>query len=257
MKNHLNIKWLIVVLIIVFSGILLLSRMINQQIGGITEISPSPAQAIKTINVPKREARKEKEVQTGILRVERKNPKNSYTESIITVDGTEVARFKREDEKIFDMQGAIPDGKIKFTNKWESTYGFEHYRNGKREGLLTAYYKNGQIHSKANYRNGHLRVRKSYYHGGILRMEEDYTNASFVSNFLKDAFERVGTGKIYRLSGSLKYEWHITDDAKQYYTKRYNAHGKVIQENFYNTDGELIKKEQDSSESPLEPEVPL
>jgi len=168
-----------------------------------------------------------------------------------------VARYKREDGKIFDMQGQIPDGEITFTNKWESTYGVEHFVNGKRDGLSTAYYKNGQIQSKANYKNGRLLKRKSYYYGEILRMEEDYTNANFVASFLKDKFERVGTEKMYRLNGSLKFEWSITDNAKQFYTKRYNARGKVVKENFYNTDGEIIKKEKDLSESQLGSEVPL
>jgi len=248
MKTLFKYKWFILGPIILCSGIFLLNRVVNQQINSVTEIPSSPAKTNLTTHTPKREALQKKATQKGVLRVESKSPKNSYTESIITVDEKEVAQFKMEDGKIFDVKGRIPDGTIKFTNKWESTYGIEHFRNGKRHGSYTAYYQNGQVHSEAKYRNGRLLKRKSYYHGGILRMEEDYTNTDYVSDFLRDTFERVGSGKMYRLNGSLKYEWYVTDDEKQYYTKRYNSRGDVVQENFYNKLGELIKKEQSPNE---------
>jgi len=248
MKIRSNTRWFILGAVSVCLGFLLLNSQINSQIDRITEIPSSSTKSIQTTNIFKEKVLQKEITQKGVLRVERKNPKNSYAESIITVDGKEVARFKRENGKIFDVQGQIPDGTIKFTNKWESTYGVENFRNGKKEGSHTVYYKNGKVHSVARYKNGRLLKRKSYFHGGILRMEEDYTNASYVSKFLQGTFERVGIGKIYRLNGSLKYEWYVTDDAEQYYTKRYNSRGKVVQENFYNKLGEVIKKEQSPNE---------
>jgi len=250
MKTQFNTKWYINGCIIACVGFLLISYYVNKKIHSITEIPSSSTESFQTANKPKKEALQKEMMQKGALRRESKNPKNSYTESIITVDEKEVARFKKKDGKIFDVQGQIPDGKIKFTNKWESTYGFEHFHKGKRDGPFTAYYQNGRIHSEASYKNGRLIKRKSYYHGGVLRMEEDYTNTNYVSTFLQGTFKRVGRGKIYRLNGSLKYEWYVTDDAEQFYTKRYNSKGKIVQENFYNRQGEVIKKQQDLNESP-------
>jgi len=239
----------------VLGGFILLNHKINSQINSISKKPLSPAESNKTTNTSKTKALKKKITQKSVTRTESKSPKNNYSESIFIVDGKEVARFKREDEKIFDVQGDIPDGKIEFVNKWKSTYGFEQFQNGKRDGRSESFYKNGQIQSKASYRNGRLLARKSYYHGGGLRMEEDYTNTSRLSKFTQDKFERVGRGKIYRLNGSIKYEWFITDDAKQYYTKRYNSRGEIVQENYYNTNGEYIKKEKSPIESHSEAET--
>jgi len=248
MNILIKYKWFILGPAIACSGIFLLSRIVNEQINSVVNISSPPVHPTQIAQPPKKEPVRKKTTQKSISRSESKSAKNSYTENIITVDGSEIARFKREDGKVFDVQGQIPDGTIEFTNKWKSTHGFENFRNGKRDGPFTIYYQNDRIHSQGKYKSGRLQTRKSYYHGGMLHMEEDYTNANFISTFLKDTFERVGSGKIYRLTGTLKYEWHVTDDSDQYYTKRYNSRGELIQENFYDKDGKIIKKENGLSE---------
>jgi len=242
MKNYFNYKWIIPGAVVVYLGVLVLSHIINKQMDTALQTSP-PVQATKLTDTVKKKVLVPTTTEEGIpLRTESKNPKHDFTESIILVEGEEVARFKTEDEKIFDAEGQIPDGKIKFVNTWKSIYGFEHFREGKREGPYVAYYQNGQIQSEAKYAEGQVLKRKTYYYSGELQMEENYANAQRAVIFLRDKLKHVGRGKMYRLDGSLKEEWHVTDDTDQNYIRRYNSKGDVAKESFYTKEGELIQK---------------
>jgi len=240
MKSHYKFTLIVVGFFIVFLAIAFISHILNKQIHDITK---EPAQSIALVQEDKFIGEIDlNTTQKNVLRIERKSSQENYTESIVLVDKKEVARYKSKDDKIFDKSGHIPDGKVKFVNEWENTYGFEHYRNGKREGAYIEFDSNNHIKAEAEYKRGRLIKRKSYYHNKVLLMEEDYSTAQFISRFQSfGIFKRVGIGKIYRLDGSLRYEWSVVDDSDEHYTKKYNKKGELVEVLYYNDQGVLIE----------------
>ncbi len=177
----------------------------------------------------------------SILRVERKDSKADYTESVILIEKEEVARFKIKNGKMTDLTGEIPKEKIKFVNKWQGTYGFEYYQGNKRHGAFEEYYNNGNIKEEAEYSDGRLLTQSTYFLDGGLRMEQDFTEARFMA--MRIAFgnlEYVGIGKIYRPDGSVKFEWQIVDNSESNYTRVYNTQGAVIEEKHFDAQGDPI-----------------
>ena len=240
MKSHYKVNVIVVGFFIVFLSIVFTSHVLNKQIGDIVK---EPAQSTESVEEDNSSEKSDLEItKRKVLRIERKPSQEDYTESVVLVDKREVARYKTKDDKIFDVSGRIPDGKVKFVNEWRNTYGFEHYRNGKREGSYTEHYANGNTRTKADYQKGRLKKRKSYYYNNVLRMEEDYSTARFISRMQSlSEFKNVGIGKIYRLDGSLRYEWSAVDDSDEHYTKRYNRGGELIEALYYNDQWELLE----------------
>ncbi len=182
------------------------------------------------------------DVSSRALRIETKAPDKDYTENVILVKKKEVARFKRKGDKIFDEVGFIPDGKIKFVNDLERTYGFENYVKGKLEGEYIEYYSNGRIKAQAKYKEGRLWERKVYYENGGLFSEEDYSHTASVSALtLYKGLKDIGKGKVYRFNGTIKYEWRVTDEDEKFYTKNFDSSGNISEAFYYDKSGALVE----------------
>ncbi len=160
----------------------------------------------------------------------------TYSVNTISVDGQQVAQFKSTDDKIFDITGHIPEGKIKFTNQTDKTYGEERFRNDKRYGEYKEYYETGQLKLEKVYESGEAKVVKQYYIDGILRMEEDFTDTlRGVDN------KEVGAGKVYYRNGTLMYEWRLTNKDKGGYNKSYNKDGGLVAVNYFDEQGNRVE----------------
>lgn len=175
------------------------------------------------------------------LRIERKASGADFTESMILVNQEKVAQFTAKDDQVFDSDGEIPDGKIRFVNEEENTYGFEHYQDGQREGKYVEYYNTGRLKTEAAYHQGQLVQLKNYSYDGDLRLEADYKATYWLSKMLPSSRNKyLGMGKLYRPDGSLKYEWSFVDDSDRNFTKTYNGNGEVAGIDYYNEQGELV-----------------
>jgi len=167
------------------------------------------------------------------------DPSREYLESIFYVDDQEVASFKEKfsNGKIYDIQGEIPNGKVRFYDSFHNTYGDEYYRMGKRHGLVKSYFQNGDLNIDSYYRQGELLTRVEYYSDEAVRMEENYEDSweDKVNN-------ETGSGKVYFQDGTLKYEWSYVNSEKVGYNKSYNRDGKLVAELCYDQSGQRIIK---------------
>ena len=163
-------------------------------------------------------------------------PDRSFELSIFYQGGEEIARH-RVDRKgaLYDQTGIIPDGKVKFVNETNETYGAEIYKDGKRHGPMKAFYKDGILMQESYYQFGRLVTSKEYFHNGTLRMEVDYSDAREY-----DDGRDVGTGKVYSQDGRLKYEWKLTNTDPVGYQKSYNRQGALTGEVYFDGSGNII-----------------
>ncbi len=238
-SNNSKRIWIVLVFFVFFLIFVYFGLRVNTEIDDLTKISRQPINFLQSIYPKAKNNTDTPHIE--ILRIERKLPQQDHADNIILINSKEVARFKSENDRFFDMIGQIPDGKVKFVNEWENTYGFEHYRNGIRDGEYVEYYSNDQLKVNAEYLRGRPMKRKSYFLNGSLRTNEDYSNAEWISNLRSSGkIKEVGIGKIYRIDGSLKYEWYFVDDAEKNYTKTYDSAGNLIEANYYNAQGDLI-----------------
>jgi len=171
-----------------------------------------------------------------ILRRTRLDPNRQFSESIFFAGGSEIARFKNQLENIYDFTGEIPDGRVKFINESENTYGEEYYFNNKRNGLYKEFYKTGELRREAAYKDGRLITNKIYFIDGKLRQEEDFSDAMYITNN-----KEVGKGKIFFRNGTIMYEWSLTNKEKGGYNRSYNQNGELIEENLLNQSGKIIE----------------
>ena len=249
MKKYYKSILIVAGICIVFYAIFSVNRIVSQQIHGLTGKSAQTVELVQDISGSGRDLNT---TQRKILRIEQKFPNEDYTESVVLVNKREVARYKAKNDKTFDESGHVPDGKVKFVNEWKNTYGFEHYRNGKRNGAFIELYNNGNIKTEAEYKRGRLLKRKTYYHSKVLMMEENFNATRFVSQLQSfNKFDKVGKGKFYRQDGSLKLEWSVVDGSDQHYTKRYTEAGELTEAHYYDDQGELIEHWTPLQEIPL------
>lgn len=169
---------------------------------------------------------------------------SDYYEDVFYSGNQELARQKTTGQKVLEQNGEIPDGKIKFIDESEHTYGEEYYRNGKKEGLSRTYYEDGWLKMESDYREGAILNSKEYYKNGNLRFEVNYEDA-------RDDKEdsEVGIGKLYFSDGTLRYEWDLTKSKKIGFKKSYNQNGELVYEAYYDADGKLIPKKQTSQQN--------
>ena len=164
------------------------------------------------------------------------DPNREFYESAFFAGDEEIAHFKSLGEDIYDVTGKIPDGKITFTNITESTYGDEHYRDGKRNGTYREYYKNEQLKREAYYFDGTLVTNKEYFFDGTLRMEQDFSDAMSITEN-----REVGVGKIYYRNGKIMYEYHLTNKSQGGFNRSYDRNGVIVAENSFDQNGDLIR----------------
>ena len=186
-----------------------------------------------------------------IFRKIRLDPSRRFSINVVYRNGQEVARYKNVNDQIFDMTGQLPDGRIEFANESTGTYGQEEYAHGQRHGLLQEYYPNGQLKREAAYIFGQLQTSREHFIDGILRMEEDYTDALP----LLDRRE-IGIGRVYDRKGIIKYEWNLTQNNQERFNKAYNANGEWVQVNYFDDLGRLIKTEKNIPSSGKEISAP-
>jgi len=173
-----------------------------------------------------------------ITRKTRWDPSRKFAQSIFYVKDKEIARYKSSYDNVYDFTGNIPDGRVKIIDETRNTTGEEYYRDNKRHGLSKEYYSSGKLKSEVKYIRGKVLTKKLYYIDGTLKQEEDLMDAMLITNN-----KEVGAGKVYRRDGTLMYEWRLTNSDRGGYNKSYNSLGKLVAENFFDENGELIEGE--------------
>ena len=213
------------------SGLLILNKWIFRQ---LEVVSPSASQKAAVVSDVFPE---EKETIKGtVTRKTRLDPNRDFSQSIVYLDGKEMARFKSREGDIYDLTGSIPNGEVSFANESKGTYGVENYYDNKLHGSYKEYYRNGNLREERQYFNGKARWLKEYYIDGQIRMEIDYEDALTLSDD-----SEAGRGKVYYRDGTLRYEWRLTNTEKNRYKKAYNIKGELTEAKYYDQYGNLLK----------------
>ena len=248
----------IVIIVMLIVGLVMVNQWLQKQAGEITSQPIVTSTAALTSAPVKKEAPKIK--RTGeVIRKTRFSPDRKYEINIFYQGGVEVARNKTSNGNAYDQTGEIPDGKVKFINASNETYGVEYYRDQKRHGSANIYYSDDVLKQEIDYQYGKLMTNKEYYHDGSVRMEEDYSNA-------RDSRgeEEVGIGKVYSRDGTLRYEWFMTVTEPIGYKKSYNSNGDLVAEFYYDEYDQPMEPKEEalspdaspSVEAPISTDVP-
>jgi antitoxin component YwqK of YwqJK toxin-antitoxin module len=166
------------------------------------------------------------------------DPNRAFYLARFFAEGKEILECNVTDQKVYDCTAEIPDGKVEFVNETDNTYGEEYYRNGVRDGDRREYYGNEQLKKESSYLLGTLRTHKEYFMDGTLRMEQDFRDSLWLENNTE-----TGIGKVYYRSGTLMYEWHLTNKGQGGYTKSYNQSGQVVTVKYFDAKGNLVSTE--------------
>ncbi|MCB9747461.1 MAG: hypothetical protein H6755_03540 [Candidatus Omnitrophica bacterium] len=231
-KNKFNVFLTILVIAFAFVGINKANRWLEGQVPKKTVV----LEEVPADTVSKQKKEKVKPI-GAVVRKTRFDPSRDFEENILFDEDIEIARFKSVEDKIYDLEGEIPDGKIKFFNESKNTYGEEEYWGGKRHGFYREYYGTGELKKETEYKYGQKWINKEYFIDGKMRLEEYLDDALFFANT-----KEVGVGKVYYRSGVLMYEWNITNKGKERYNKSYNIDGKVMSIKYFDENGQLIKE---------------
>ena len=222
-------------------AIFVLNKWIQNQIQSIDESQQRSIDSkFETLRAQNERLQKKKEfLNREVIRKTHLDPSRKFSQSIVYADDQEVARFKASGQGVvYDFEGDIPEGEVKFFNSTQKTYGKEKYRNNKRHGIAVTYFETGQLYRKAYYRRGRLLQQEEYYIDGTLRMEQDYEDARHYEDD-----NEVGIGKVYSRDGTIKYEWHLTRTDEIGFKKSYNSKGELILAIYYDTNGDEIRRE--------------
>jgi antitoxin component YwqK of YwqJK toxin-antitoxin module len=234
-RKFISIIFLLFLIVLVIS-IVLVNKWIESSLGVIKKEEPKKVvEVVEVVEVKKVEEPKI-EIHKGGL-VKRRSmlePNRRFTENIITFNGVEVARYKNINDQVFEFEGEIPDGRGEFVNKTTDTYGEEYYLKGKRDGDFKEYYKNGQMRREAFYKEGKCIKSKEYFSDGILRLEEDLSDALWAGEN-----KNRGMGKTYYRDGTLMYEWSLTNKGNGGYARSYNIKGKLANEKIFDAFGNV------------------
>ena len=228
----------IIIFVVLVTVIVMANRWLEKETGKI--VSKSVDAPVVSQKAPT-EQKKPKIKRTGeVIRKTRFSPDRKYKINVFYQEGVEVARNRSAKGEAYDQKGEIPDGKVKFINESNETYGVEYYRNGKRNGPAKTYYKDGALREDTYYQFGKLMTNTEYFHDGIVRMEKDYTNARD-----SRSEKEVGIGKVYSRDGALKYEWFMTVTEPIGYKKSYNSRGDLVAEFYFDEYGQPMEKEEE------------
>ena len=243
----------IIIFVVLVTFIVMANRWLEQQTGKIVSKPAGTPTAAPTSAPAKKEAPKIKR-KGEVIRKTRFSPGRKYKINVFYQGDAEIARNKSSNGKVYDRMGEIPDGKVKFINESNKTYGVEYYQNGKRNGSAKTYYKDGALREDTYYQFGKLMTNTEYYHDGTMKMEADYTDAREHSDD-----KEVGIGKIYFRDGALKYEWSMTITEPIGYKKSYNSKGALVAEFYFDEYGQLMEKEGEapSLDASPSPDVPM
>lgn len=252
--NHIRvlIGIFIGVFLALFLIIFLVSRWSLQDIAkpGIQETketTPKTIQAVAELQVPVENPHSEESQvsmensltnEGGIIRMTRLDDQGGENlVSDIFRGSDKIAEFKEFEDKIFDVKGEIPEGKVNFTNTVYNTYGEENYEKGQRQGLFKEYFKdNNQLKRKVKYYYGKQISVEEYYYDGVLRMEAQMQEAMW-----EEGEKSKGVGKLYYPDGKLRSEWDFTNTDLGGYVKSYDKDGVMESELKYDTEGNLIE----------------
>ncbi len=179
----------------------------------------------------------EKKIPEGdVIRKTRVQRGGDFTENIFYVGEVVIAAQKVYVNGTIEETDQIPDGKVKFEDEYEQTYGEEYYENGKKHGSVTVYYNSGKLKSEQLYQYGQLMKNKEYYENGSVRFEVDYSNA--ITGIDQ---KESGIGKLYYPNGLLKYEWNHTTTQNEGYKRSYNQDGTLRAESKFDSQGHFIE----------------
>ena len=227
----------IIIFVALIIGLVMTNRWLQKE---ASDIASKP---IDTLTVEplfqKKQATQTKKGKGEIIRKTRFSPDRKHEINRFYQGGEEIASFKSSKAEIYDRSGKIPDGRVRFVNDSDGTYGVEYYRDEERHGPVKLYYSDGQLKKEFYYQYGTLMTCTEYYHDGTIRMEEDYSDAR---EHMDDT--EVGIGKVYSRNGVLKYEWYMTNNEPIGFKKSYNQRGELVDEVYYDEYGQLIEQEE-------------
>ena len=155
-----------------------------------------------------------------------------YSVDIFYQDDQQIASQRQGTQGSSDLEGQIPDGRVRFYNEHDKTYGEEYFKRGQRHGLSKTYYPDGRLMKESHYLLGELVAEKEYYKDGRLRAEMDLSRAC------RDCGtgHEKGEGKLYYSNGRLKYEWNFNNGTLGY-QKAYTKNGELRFEAHYDQQG--------------------
>lgn len=251
MKKRLLGPIIVCVFIGMVMGLIKVNKWIQSQVGDIAE-QPAPVVITEPLPAQKTETPKPKKRHGEVIRKTRLAPNRSYETSVFFQGGEEIARHKVSRKgMIYDQEGKIPNGKVKFINETDQTYGVEYYRGGLRDGSARVNNKDGSLKAESTYQYGKLMTRKEYYSDGTLGMEEDYTDAREY-----DDGREVGIGKVYYRDGMVQFEWHLTNSDPKGYHRSYDRKGGITGVIYFDKDGNEIQSKVEVTANNTMPEAP-
>jgi antitoxin component YwqK of YwqJK toxin-antitoxin module len=175
-----------------------------------------------------------------VVRKTRLDPRGGgYLESLFLKGGEVVATYKESKGKIYDATGKIPDGKVEFFDEVAKIQGEEFYEAGRRHGAYKEFYPNGQLKKEAQYKSGRVVRNREYYSSGLLRLDQDLSNARWY--MIDSRTMKQGVGKLYYPNGAVEREWDFTSVDEGGYIKFYGKDGGLKGVEKYDNGGNLIE----------------
>jgi len=224
----------VLVVIVLIAGLVMVNNWIQER---ATDITSRPATAPAVKPAPK-EAVSVKKRQGEVVKRARLSPDRRHKINTFYQGGEQIAKHKVSGNRVFDRVGEIPDGRIKFINESNETYGVEFYRDGDLHGPAKTYYKEGQLYRDDYYQYGRRMTSTEYYVDGTVRMTEDYYDARSHTGGLE-----TGTGKVYFRDGTIKYEWRFVESDPAAFKKSYNRRGELVDEVYFDEFGQEVSME--------------
>ncbi|MBN1870750.1 MAG: hypothetical protein JW847_09275 [Candidatus Omnitrophica bacterium] len=232
-KGSVGVMAMIVIAAVII-GIAMANRWLQKQTDSIGTTAAAPP--IPEPGRPEPVKKTSTVRRTGeVIRETRYSPDRKYEINVFYQDGKEIARNRTTNGEVYDQEGEIPDGKVKFVNVSTETYGVEYYRNQKLHGPANIYYSDDVLKQELVYQNGKLITNTEYYHDGTVRMQEDFTDARALTNHTEK-----GMGKVYFRDGTVKYEWHLTVTEPIGYLKSYDRKGNVVDAVYFDEFGQAV-----------------
>lgn len=239
-KNQSRSSWKVIVvgsvIFIILIGVFVkINAWINQEVDQAKNWTDQSLRVEPAVLKESSGPKKSIKIYSNVIRRTWIEPNRQFYESVFFSDEQEIGRYKSVTDEIFDVKGVIPDGKVTFFNQTDETQGEEQFFNGQRNGWFREYYSNDQLKKETHYDNGKPKLNKEYYFDGTKKMEQDLTDAMWITDN-----SEVGIGKVYHRSGILRYEWNLTNSSNGGYNRSYNIEGTLTQENIFDQNGELI-----------------
>ena len=163
-----------------------------------------------------------------------------YTIDVFYKGGKEVGLQRRTADGKKEIEGKVPDGKVKFIDEDTGVQGEEYYKRGEKHGISRTYFPSGEVMKEAYYLNGALMTEKEFFQSGQLRAEADYSRAC---DDCQGDHEK-GKGKLYYRNGKLKYEWNFNAEQVEGYQRAYTQQGELRFEAHYDREGRRIENKQ-------------